>query len=147
MILPQEILEKIKYYKLDIDHKGQKDIFILYYKSFWKLPKVITFQRLLVRDEDNPERLVYISSNSSLEFLNQLKIYFDENNELIKITKEEFINVINYTLTKTKTLFKSYDEFFDFLRSEYIEEVKDTIQTSIQDNQKIIQFPNKTPPK
>jgi hypothetical protein len=149
MILPLKILNQIEYYKLDISPDGKKDIYILYYKSFWKLPKVITFQRILVQSEDNPESIINISSNSSLELLNQLNIFFDPSNELIKITKNELVNIINYVLAKTDIPFQSYDDFFDFLRSEYNSDLQEAVLSSIDnDNHKIIPlFPKKTPPK
>jgi hypothetical protein len=148
MLLPPKVLNQIEYYKYDLNSNGSKDLYILYYKSFWRLPKKIIFQRVLVPSENNPGSFAYISSSSSLELLNQLSIYFDSSNKLVKITEDELVNLINYILTKTYRSFKSYNHLIEFLESEYNLDVETTVLSSINnENNNIVSFPKKPPPK
>lgn len=117
MLLPLHILETIDYYKHDISLDCNSDIITLYFKSKWKFSREIKLNRLTKISTENKDIINIVPSQSTLELLEQLENFINNRNKLIYFNREQYIELLNFTLKYAKDTFKSYDDYIVFLQS------------------------------
>lgn len=116
MLLSLEELSSIRCVHSNYNPTIHQDIVTIFYNSWYKPRWTLKFNRFPTEIPKETQHTAWVMNRECEQLLAQINAYLYAKYELLYFTRDQFLEILNFTLYNSKDIFESFDQYIEFLK-------------------------------